>query len=494
MVLFDKDTFDPLKHAFIREFRRVEPYSRFTSTGEPKVPRRKLTEDLQLREEYKKELVKTYNDIIDYLHSVFEDAQSQAGAKSLVKAAIGEILTKLKDSFVTLNLSYEFESDIFAHIDLNKITEDPIDDSTDNNSDLDKNTDTHTPTSSTGGDLESDKSSETSQKGDTDIQTLTDNTDKQTQLPQQQILNNSEQIQDQTVTMPQSKLEFLQACHAAIDYKYDGAPTGLGTFLDAVDLLGAVVEDDNKPTLIKFIMTRLEGKAREAIIKTPKETEEFGEQLRKAIKFEPSKVILGRILALRAERTNLNKFSDRAEELAEQYRLSLVAEGFEKEKAKELAVEKITELCVSQSRHDRIKSILLAKTFKEPEDVTSKMIIEINSLRLESAQNSHKNSNSNQNRSGKNYNNKHSNGKNYNGNSNQNRGNSNNRSGQSNGNGYKQNYNNGNSRGNGQNYSQNSSRTFTNSGSQRRSTDQTVRSFLGNQATSGNGGDTHDNN
>lgn len=472
MSVFNKNAYRIKKEAFYREYRRVEPYKATTSGGEPKEPRRKLTEDLELREEYKRDLVRTYNEAVDYLDSVSKDPKAD---KLDIQLKVVEILTKLKDSFNILNLTYDFETNVYAKIDINKIIEDPIDDPSDNTQSIDNPSDSH-----------SQSESEISEK-QTESATQNQISDSQTTLYD---LN-------QTLTMPQSKLDFLQACHAAIDYKYDGDPTGLETFIDAIDLLDEVCDTDNKPTLLKFIMTRLEGKAREAIMNTPTKPSDITGQLKKSIKNESSKVIQGKMLALRAERTNLTKFSDRAEELAEQYRRSLVDEGYAKDKAKELSVEKTVELCIKQSRHDRLKSILASKTFSEPKDVIAKMIIEINNLRMDVQSSSNSNKNGNQNRSGRNFQNNRSsrsNGQNYNNNFSQNRGSNNNRSGNSNNSNNRSNYNNnGNNNRNGQNnYSQGQGRTFTNNNF-RRGNEQSVRIVSGNSMNPGNGGETTDN-
>lgn len=60
-------------------------------------------------------------------------------------------------------------------------------------------------------------------------------------------------------------------------------------------------------------MNRLEGKAREAILTQPVVVDQIITQLRAGIKSESSKVVEGRILALRADKTCLAKFSEQAE-------------------------------------------------------------------------------------------------------------------------------------------------------------------------------------
>lgn len=454
MVVFDKDTYKKKKEEFNREYKRVEPYRTTTSSGEPKEPRRKLTDNLQKRQEYKDSLVKTYNELIDYLNLSFKNPQNTPEEKLDIQQKAVENFSKLKETFVTLNLTYVFDKNIFSLIQLSEIIED---DQSDNNSDSSQNS------------------------GKSVIANTTN--------------NKSIPDQNKSSTMVQSKLDFLTACHAGIDYKYDGNPTGLDAFIDAIELLDSAVEPENLNTLLKFIKTRLEGKAREAIITEPTKVEDFITQLKNTIKTESSKVIQGKILALRADKSNLSKFSERADELAEEYRRSLIGEGFSTAKAKELSVERTVELCIKQARHERIKTILSSKVFSEPKDVIAKMIIEINNLKLDGQppQNVHKNGN--QNRFGKNFhNNRFSrpNGQNSNNNFNQNR--NSNRPGPSYNGNSRPNYNNNNNNNrNGQNnYSQGQNRTFTNT-NYRRANEQPIRMVSGNQTNPGNGGETTSN-
>lgn len=158
---------------------------------------------------------------------------------------------------------------------------------------------------------------------------------------------------------------------------------------------------------------------------------------------QSSKVIEGRMLALRADKTNLTKFSERAEELAEQYRRSLCDEGYAKDRTKELALTKTVELCRKNITSTTVDAIIASKTFSEPKEVIATMIVEINNLKQlrSSAQYTHKNGNKKYG-NGQSHNKFHKNNNNGNSNSNSNfNSNSNgNRFGNS---GYKQNSNSG---------------------------------------------------
>lgn len=439
MVQYDEIEYRNLCSKFHRELNRVSVY---------KSPNRPLTKDIDKRVEYKEALVETFNDIIAFFEPVLQITLSTEEEQD-IGTLVTEHLTKLKDSFVTLKLEYTFSDNIYEFIDIDKIIE--------NWSDLnDKNVASNSKTVSLV---------DTTKSVQSDI---------------------SQTDQSKQTKMPQSSADFIALGHRTISDKYDGDPLGLESFLDGVALLKELCEDANKALLVKFLMTRLEGEAREAIEVTPKDSDSIVEQLKKRIKTESSKVVEGRILALRADKGNLTKFSERAEELTEQYRRSLVTEGFSKDKAKEIAVEKTVDLCTKTARSERVQAIIASTKFEEPKEVIAKMIVEINNLKLDkNATASTSRYNNNHNKNSNNRFNK-SNNRNFHKNSNNYR-NSESSNSQNN-NHFRQN--NGQGNRNGKQYT---SRTFNNSNSHNnnnngRRNDQPIRYFSGNETIPGNGG------
>lgn len=455
MVLYD-ETIYKIKHsAFDREYKRVEPYK----------TRRPLTADLNKRIEYKESLVRTYNELIVFF-SPFEKT-APLEEKLDIQTIIVEHLKKLKEAFYILRLNYTFGKGIFETIDLNKITDDNA-----TQTDIFENISQLTPESQANKNLNT------------------------------SIIHNNSHLDNgtnnNTVNMTQTTQEFMSYAKAIINYQYDGDPLALDSFVDAIKLLDGLTADNNKQNLVNYVMTKLVGDAREAIEDRPQNAQDIIDDLEEAIKPHPSKVIEGKLLSLRADKTSLFKFSEQAEELAEQYRRSLTKEGYSKDKAKELAIEKTVDLCRRSARSERVKAIMDATAFNDPKDVIAKMIISINNMKLdrEATQTKQKYGN-NQNR---NSNNRNSNGNgNFNRNFNNNRnsnasnsqnGNYNRQNSNRNGNSSNRNGNfnrNGNSRGNHNGYN---SRTFTNGGNQGYRNEQTVRSFSGNEINPGNGGQT----
>lgn len=459
--MYDKNEVAKKYSLFDREYKRIEPY----------IARRHLTTDLNLRKEYKECLIQTYNDLIDAVDPKLLGLED----KLEVHSKYNDYLKKVKVAFTALKLEYAFDKGVFNRIDIDLITEiEEIDDSFSN-----ENLQQQTPDINNSPNIKNPFSpnfGENSKKSNID--------DNFEHLAQQN--NNT------MATEPQSPSDFIATAHRMINYKYAGDPLALDSFIDAIELLKLLCERENNTIFVKFVMTRLEGLAREAIITETATVDDIITQLKTGIKTESSKVIEGRILALRADNTSLVKFAEQAEKLADQFRRSLCLEGFSREKAKELAIDKTREMCRKSAKNDTVKAVLAASSFSEPKEVIAKMIIEINNLKQDRPQTqyTHKFGNNNK-RPGnfnKNFKNNNNNGNNFqNKNGNQSNFQSrkwHNGNGQNNGN-HSNNYqgkkgqNNGNQNWRGNN---------NNNGNYGRSNDQPVRAFSGNETNPGNGG------
>lgn len=180
--------------------------------------------------------------------------------------------------------------------------------------------------------------------------------------------------------MTQTPEEFFKLASRVVDIKYAGEPKELTAFIEQVELLEPMVEQQSKQIHIKFICSHLTGIAREVVPEKPESIKEIVDALRTNIKTEPSKVIEGKILALRAKKTSLSKFSERAEKLAEDFRRSLVIEGFTKAKAQEITIEKTIEMCRKSAKSEAVKAVLSASKFTTPNEVIAKLITEQNMI------------------------------------------------------------------------------------------------------------------
>lgn len=158
-----------------------------------------------------------------------------------------------------------------------------------------------------------------------------------------------------------TRKELVRLAPNMID-KFDGNPEELTSFIESVETVKEMVEVADNDFFVKLVVSRLEGDGRDAIEEEPNDIEHLIEQLRENIKLPSSKVIKGRMLALRTDKTNMSKFSERAEQLADELRRSLIIEGFSRAKAKGLVIEKTVTLCRKNARSDTVKAITITTT------------------------------------------------------------------------------------------------------------------------------------
>lgn len=98
--------------------------------------------------------------------------------------------------------------------------------------------------------------------------------------------------------------------------------------------------------------------------------------LRKEIKCVSSVNIESKFTTLRIVKGDVAKFAEEAERLAEDFRRSLVLEGFTKTKASELAIKKTQELCRGTSRNEAAKAVIDGNKFDTPSDVISTFLVQ----------------------------------------------------------------------------------------------------------------------
>lgn len=173
----------------------------------------------------------------------------------------------------------------------------------------------------------------------------------------------------------------------------------LESFLTAIELVETVATSPAaKAVCIKFVRAKLDGRALEYLPEEVDTIQDISTALRHNIKPESSKVVEGKLLALRVEKNNFTKFNEQAEKLAESFRRSLVIECISKRKAQDMTVRKTVELCRKTARSEIVKSVLARSQFEQPADVLSKLIIEVDLVKKENrgeAETNNRNQNSN---------------------------------------------------------------------------------------------------
>lgn len=244
-------------------------------------------------------------------------------------------------------------------------------------------------------------------------------------------------------------------------HKYDGDPLELEAFINSVELVKELAGNNHGNLFLQLVKSKLTKKAIEAMPKDAVNVDQIINGLKDNIKPDNSKVLAGRLLALRADKSKLTEFSDQAQELAEALQRSLIIEGIPQNKAREMTIERTVELCRNAARSDLVKSVLASANFNTPQEVVSKFIVEANTDEKEKQILSIKSYNNNRNNKNK-YNN-YQNNNNYRGKKRYNNNNNGNNSRQYNNN-YNQNRNNNNNRGrrNYNNYNNNNNRNYNN--------------------------------
>lgn len=343
-----------------------------------RITRRELTKDANLLTDYKKSIVKTYNKLTSYL-AACHDKLNELEERQFIIEKHNTFFDKLQNCLEILGVTFHSENQILPLIRIDNLDDSIVEE-------------TFYGAESEEEEIEDEQFVDVGSEDELGVKEQ-----ESVSIPQQQIQSDSilatvsnidsgdsvsNELNNDT-NMVQTVKDFITMANNTIGSKFDGDPLKLESFVDSCNLLDKMCEAGNKEIMLSFVLTRLEGKAREIIPENPANIKVITDALKAEIKEEPSKVIEGKILALRAERNNLSKFAEKAEELAEQFRRSLCSEGFTKQKAKEFAIDKTIEMCRKSTRSDTIKAILSASKFEEPKEVIAKMIVEISNTKQE---------------------------------------------------------------------------------------------------------------
>lgn len=111
--------------------------------------------------------------------------------------------------------------------------------------------------------------------------------------------------------MAQTPAKFLRLAGNQINQKYAGDPLGLYSFIDSINLLKQLA-GNNGEFLKQFVVSKLDGKARECVPIEPNSVDEIINALKNAIKPDNSKVIEGRMLAFHNQKLNQRRLNERS--------------------------------------------------------------------------------------------------------------------------------------------------------------------------------------
>lgn len=185
-------------------------------------------------------------------------------------------------------------------------------------------------------------------------------------------------------------IKVIETLNRVITSTYDGNPTNLNTFLGQLTLAKTVIGTNQPAVAVAFIQSRLSGKALEAIhgVEEAPEANQgkltfIYEALKRKIKPDNSRIIHGKIKALRADNKDKLEFAKIADELADQLRTALIAESIPPAKAKEMAIEATVDMCRSNARSETVKTVIESKTFDSASEVISSYLIQIDKIKAD---------------------------------------------------------------------------------------------------------------
>lgn len=196
-----------------------------------------------------------------------------------------------------------------------------------------------------------------------------------------QTISENESESEEEVTMTEMATpDFLRVCAQTINKNFTGEPLALTPFIRSIKLLQALATTDTlRGILLNFVLSRLEGKALEAVPVEPENVQTIIDNLKLKIKPDNSKVVEGRLLALNANKKSLQDFSKEAEGLSDAFKRALIIEGVSEEKANEMTVDRTIEMCRSSAKTDLLKSVISSTKYDSAKEVLAKFVVEINS-------------------------------------------------------------------------------------------------------------------
>lgn len=174
-------------------------------------------------------------------------------------------------------------------------------------------------------------------------------------------------------------IDFLGKISKLVKSEYAGEPEGLESFIEQIELVKLGTPANKTDLLFKYLKSRLTDKAKEAVPATVTTIDDLITTLRSKIKPENSDVVLGRLLALKADKTSLQTFQEKAEELSEKLRRAYISDGIPEAVARKMVVSKAVEMCKASARTDYVKTVIASAHFDEPKDVLAKFVVEVTS-------------------------------------------------------------------------------------------------------------------
>lgn len=334
-----------------------------------KILKKEISTNPQTLKRYEYEIITAYNELVKYTH-VFQlsfDEQS----KNLIISEIQTAQEKTRQCAEKLNITVEFPENIFDPITHELPTREEI--YPENSAGVKQSQPELTNSSANGNPVDNQSEHEIS-----DSETEPNDEDDLDQINQSEPnFVGAYRLPIKATMAAKENRDFIKFAAQTINRNYSGDPLTLQAFINTVELVRATAETTQMELLKKFVVSRLDGKALECV-DSDKDLDSIIADLRASIKVDSSDVIEGRLQALKLSKYGPVEFAKQAESLADALQRSLVLEGINLPKAREITIKKTVEMCKQTAKTDYVKSVLASTSFSDPKSVISKLIVEQN--------------------------------------------------------------------------------------------------------------------
>lgn len=352
MSTFKPDTHRKLKEEFIKQTKLVL--------------KEQISKNPDKLQEYKVKIIEAFNNYIQYIFTFYNLFDSVN--KKEINSEIVTQREKLSRCFGALGIKNSLPQNLLCGIDINKIEFEFVDETL-------GATFSGATSSAVDDDSKQDNSkiSESLEKSQQTKESLNLPSEPQKVLEPNDIFPNFEQIQVEDNAMDQQA--FLAFAAKQIHNNYSGDPLELTAFINSVKLLKQI-GPTHLEILKTFLLTKLTGKALESVSQDAANVDEIIASLQANIKPDSSKVIEGKMMALKLDNSKTVEFTSEAEKLAEALQRSFIVEGISQVKAKSMAVDKTVEMCRQTAKSNLVRSVLASSSFATPQEVVAKFVVE----------------------------------------------------------------------------------------------------------------------
>lgn len=348
-IPYDQEKFDELLSNF--------------DTWDKKITRKNASQNEEKVQERTQEIVKAYNDLVKFLVPIIANNSEKSTTK--LRDEVSARNDYVKDDLKLLNSDYTVPESITEKIKTENDYDDTIPTNNSNPSDNNKK-ENHLPTDDTKANTSDNKNGDNSKLDP-----------KKTDIAPKQ---------EKGLTMALTSSEYYKICNQQLNFTYSGDPIALPPLIDAIELLQFMdTQKAHEDILLRVIKTKLAGNARE-ILPENATIEIIKTTLKNKIKPENSKVVLGKMMALKADRTNLSDYIKKADDLSEMFKRSLILENVPQNKANEMTIDQTIELCRNNTRSQIVKLVLASTKFENAKEVLAKFTIETRTSNTEANQ------------------------------------------------------------------------------------------------------------